>query len=42
MMASLWENGIVIKNNRTVTGRVISIDARGHFRRPVPQKLGAA
>jgi hypothetical protein len=34
MMASLRENGIVVEKNRTATGRAISIDARGHFRRP--------
>jgi hypothetical protein len=42
MMASLRENGIVIEKNRTATGRAITIDARGHFRRPAPPKLDAA
>lgn len=42
MMASLRENGIVIEKNRTVTGRTISIDARGHFRRPATLGSDAA
>jgi hypothetical protein len=42
MMASLRENGIVIDKNRTAAGRAITIDARGHFRRPGAPTLDAA
>ena len=42
MMASLRENGIVVEKDRTATGRAISIDARGRFRRPATPKTDAA
>lgn len=42
MMASLRENGIVVEKNRTVAGRAISIDARGHFRHPSTPSFDAA
>jgi hypothetical protein len=36
------EDGILIEKDRTATGRAISIDARGHFGRPVTPTPDAA